>query len=192
MLSGNGCTPAPAGLSEQEPPALNPLYPRSLARWKWWAGGVGLTKELMQRGWEAGARGLRDLAEIAYRPDQVRLAQIHQTGYFDDRVQDVPLKGAAAVRSHEPAATYALVADSLEAGRRVFLWCPQIALSKAVLERLQAVVYQPGMGVDGLPLLVLGDSAFLSEELRPQAACLEKGEALWIKPDGTMLHVENS
>jgi hypothetical protein len=122
----------------------------------------------------------------------VRLARIHQTGYFDDRLTDSPLKGSTAVRSREPAATYALVADSLEAGRRVFLWCPQVALSKSMLERLQAVVYQPGMDVDGLPLLVLGDSAFLPDELRPQAAHLEKGEALWIKSDGTMLHVENS
>ncbi len=192
VLSGNGSTPAPTGLSEQELPAINPLYPRSLSRWLWWAGGVGLTEELMRRGWAAGAQGLRDLAEIAYRPDQVRLAQIHQTGYFDDRVKDAPLKGSAAVRSHEPAATYALVADSLEAGRRVFLWYPQVALSKAVLERLQAVVYQPGMDVDGLPLLILGDSPFVSEELGPQAARLQKGEALWIRPDGTMLHVKNS
>jgi len=191
VLSGNGSTPTPAGLSEQELPALNPLYPRSLARWKWWAAGVGLTEELMQRGWEAGAQSLRDLAEIAYRPDQVRLARIHQTGYFDDRVTDSPLKGSTAVRSRELAATYALVADSLEAGRRVFLWCPQIALSKAVLERLQAVVYQPGMGVDGLPLLIVGDSPFLSEELHPRAARLERGEALWIKPDGAVLHVGN-
>ncbi len=210
LINGNGSAPSLPGVQHRDLPRLNPLYPRSLPRWLWWARGAGLPDALMRRAWENGVDDLDGLAVLAEStPHAERARQLAESEHFD-RGTGNPLADwngtPVALTSEAPAATYALLAASLDAGRQVLLWQPGVSPSPAVLRRLRAVVYAPGAetlvpeletsdlgatsGWSGdLPLLVLGDGSGVPEALRGLAQGLGEGEGLLIKPGSEVRRV---
>ncbi len=203
MINGNGNAPTLPGVQHRDLPSLNPLYPRSWPRWLWWARGAGLPEALMRRAWEDEVEDLDDLAALAEGTAHAeRVRQLAGSEHFD-RGTGNPLtdwNGApVALTSEEPAATYALLAAGLDAGRQVLLWQPGVSPSPAVLKRLRAVVYDPGAetllpgatggGSSDLPLLVLGDGPGVPERLRDLAQGLGEDEGLLVKPGNEVRRV---
>jgi hypothetical protein len=201
LVAGRQDAPAVPDAMELDPsmmPTLNPLQPRVLARWRWWAEPLGVSRQVLQAAWDAGADTVPALLHVAQEIDDratvealTPLVQSGMWGHAELPLAAVLREERVVLHATQPALLRFFLAAAIDAGARACVWHAPVDLAASALHRLSAIVAP--VDDERLPTiaqLVLGPAASLPPAVGRVAQSLNgSGEALILRQGREARHV---
>lgn len=189
-------------------PSLNPLEPRCLTRWAWWAQGLRLPRSVVQAGYEAEVRTVQELLHLVKRR-----ADVPDFAAATSILLDVLQTEAIGVAETDPrtwfeadsvlvletlhrGVTRALVmAGAVEIGARLVVWdAPGVHASDLqMLKRVRALVYPDRKQFADVLVArtTNGAAAMLPATMRCEVRHLMRGQVFVLRREtGTHYRVE--